>query len=86
MSKRNKNYYKRRRLLIKQENKCNICHKPLNEEDYSILDHIIPKGRGGIDHENNIQVICGFCNVNKTLKDLKDIWVYRKKGEKGSQK
>ena len=29
------------------------------------VDHMIPQSRGGTDHIDNLQLLCGFCNRTK---------------------
>src|SRR3990167_3472162 len=67
----------KKRLINNQKGLCNLCNKKLilNEE---IIDHILPKGMGGSKGFENMQLLCGHCNVVKTKKDMKSIWVFRK--------
>jgi 5-methylcytosine-specific restriction endonuclease McrA len=44
---------------------CGICgHKILNV-DHANLDHIIPKSKGGIDDDSNLQISHRWCNQYK---------------------
>jgi 5-methylcytosine-specific restriction endonuclease McrA len=48
---------------------CKICGIEMQNEYMSsnrvTLDHIIPKSKGGEDSEENWQIMCHDCNVNK---------------------
>lgn len=48
-------------LYGKQEGMCNGCdtHFPFKIME---VDHIIPKTKGGTDHEDNLQLLCSHCN------------------------
>jgi DNA modification methylase len=48
----------------KQEGYCNGCkgHFPFRN---MTVDHIVPRSKGGIDHEENLQLLCGACNSTK---------------------
>ena len=51
-------------LYGKQEGYCNGCkgHFPFRN---MTIDHIVPKSKGGTDHEENLQLLCGACNSTK---------------------
>ncbi len=63
-----KTKYKKRELLLKQKNKCNLCKKELKENEYSI-DHIIPLGFNGKDEYENMQLLCINCHLKKTREE-----------------
>lgn len=48
-------------LYGKQEGTCAICltHFPFRNFE---VDHIIPKSKGGADTDENLQLLCGYCN------------------------
>ena len=48
----------------KQEGYCNGCkgHFPFRN---MTIDHIVPRSKGGTDHEENLQLLCGACNSTK---------------------
>jgi 5-methylcytosine-specific restriction endonuclease McrA len=43
---------------------CALCGKPLDIER-ATLDHIIPRGAGGPDHPDNLQLAHFRCNVRR---------------------
>lgn len=51
-------------LYGRQEGKCAGC-KTLFEFRNLEIDHIIPQARGGQHNEENLQLLCGFCNRTK---------------------
>ena len=42
-------------------------------------DHIHPRSRGGADTDENLQLLCGFCN--RTKGDRPQIWLLRRLDE-----
>ena len=63
------NYRTHKHVLFgKQEGKCNGCR---TEFPFRILeiDHVIPRSRGGTDHEENLQLLCSHCNRVKGDRD-----------------
>lgn len=65
---------KKKRRIIKEDvikewikhngNKCPICGESL-ESTHCTIEHIIPVSMGGTDEFDNLQVVCGNCNVIK---------------------
>ena len=51
-------------LFGEQEGKCNGCGHRFNIENLDV-DHIIAKSKGGTDHIDNLQLLCGYCNSTK---------------------
>jgi len=51
-------------LYGQQEGNCNGClaHFPFRN---MTVDHIVPRSRGGTDHFENLQLLCGACNSTK---------------------
>ena len=51
-------------LFGQQEGRCNGCR---SEFPFRVLevDHIVPESRGGTDHIENLQLLCGHCNSVK---------------------
>ena len=54
-------------LLMEQDSRCPYC--PANLIDGFDLDHYIPIARGGLNVDDNIQLLCGPCNRAKGAKD-----------------
>ena len=51
-------------LFGKQEGVCNGCRIAFPFRNFTV-DHIIPRSRGGTDHIDNLQLLCGACNSKK---------------------
>ena len=59
----------RHRLYGEQEGVCNGCdtHFPFRVMD---VDHIMPRSKGGTDHQDNLQLLCSGCNRSKGGKTM----------------
>ena len=51
-------------LFGQQEGRCNGCCSEFPFRNFTI-DHIVPESRGGTDHIENLQLLCGHCNSVK---------------------
>ena len=51
-------------LFGQQEGKCNGCETEFPFRAFTV-DHIVPQSRGGTDHPDNLQLLCGHCNSVK---------------------
>ena len=51
-------------LFGQQEGRCNGCRSEFPFRNFTI-DHIIQESRGGTDHVENLQLLCGHCNSVK---------------------
>ena len=55
---------------------CSHCGKKFRKHDMD-ADHIVPQKHGGMNHRENLQLLCAHCNRSKqdnterTVKDLK---------------
>ena len=56
---------KRMRLAVKQKAICSICLKPINNITIARTDHIIPLSKGGLDNNNNKQLVHNYCDIKK---------------------
>ena len=58
-------YRQNRHVLFgQQEGRCNGCRTEFPFRAFAV-DHIIPTSRGGTDHIENLQLLCGHCNRTK---------------------
>ena len=58
-------YRKNKHVLFgQQEGRCNGCRMDFPFKAFTI-DHIISRKRGGTDHMENLQLLCGHCNSIK---------------------
>ncbi len=63
-----KNYRKNKHVLYgQQEGRCGGCRTGF-EFRHMEVDHIIPQARGGTDHVENLQLLCGHCNRIKGVR------------------
>lgn len=51
----------KQRLYGLQAGNCKGCDQHFHIIHFEI-DHIIPKAKGGTDHEDNLQLLCSYCN------------------------
>ena len=51
-------------LFGQQEGRCNGCRSEFPFRNFTV-DHIVPDSRGGTDHIENLQLLCGHCNSVK---------------------
>ena len=51
-------------LFGKQEGHCAACRTVFLFRNFTV-DHVIPKSKGGSDHFDNLQLLCGACNSTK---------------------
>ena len=60
-----KNYRQNKHVLFgQQEGLCNGCKVMFPFRNFTV-DHIVPQSRGGTDHLDNLQLLCGACNSVK---------------------
>ncbi len=63
-------YRKQKHVLYgRQEGKCNGCRILFPFPNLTI-DHIVPRSRGGTDHLDNLQLLCGACNSIKGDREM----------------
>ena len=64
-------------LFGRQEGICAGCQEFFPFRNFTV-DHIIPKAKGGTDHESNLQLLCGACNSMKGTKTQEEFIVLLK--------
>ena len=61
-------------LFGKQEGKCIGCKVLFPFRNFTV-DHVVAKSRGGTDHIDNLQLLCGACNSMKGSKTQEEFLV-----------
>lgn len=51
-------------LYGKQAGYCNLCRTHFEQRNLT-LDHIVPRAHGGVPDDDNLQLLCAFCNSIK---------------------
>ncbi len=61
----------KQKLYGRQNGTCLLC---LEDVRFNLmeLDHIIPKSKGGSDYDDNIQLLCSFCNKMKGNRSMEE--------------
>ena len=54
----------RHTLFGQQEGLCNGCVTAFPFRNFTV-DHVVPRSKGGSDHLDNLQLLCGACNSAK---------------------
>ena len=63
------NYRTHRHTLFgRQEGLCAGCRHDFPFRNFTV-DHVVPRSRGGTDHLDNLQLLCGACNSLKGDRD-----------------
>lgn len=52
------------RLGVGDRRPCPGCDREKYEDDYD-LDHVVPRSKGGLDADENLQLLCSSCNRSK---------------------
>lgn len=65
---------RRRRLLSQNGGRCFFCDSP----NAQTLDHLIPKAKGGTEHDSNLVGCCARDNASKGCEDALQ-WFRRQK-------
>src|ERR1700745_3021045 len=50
-----------RRSILERDKRCLACGRPSN----LMIDHIVPRSKGGRDELDNLQTLCEECNQRK---------------------
>ena len=59
----------RKRILERDEGRCQPCLKADRTTLGTQVDHITPKAQGGTDLDGNLQTICEACHRAKTARE-----------------
>ena len=63
------NYRRQKHVLFgQQEGLCGGCKEMFPFRNFTI-DHVVPQSKGGTDHLDNLQLLCGACNSLKGDRD-----------------
>ena len=54
-------------LYGQQEGRCAGCNTLFDIRNFAI-DHVVARSKGGTDHLDNLQLLCGMCNSMKGVK------------------
>ena len=58
------------RLVMRQNNKCNVCDEPLKENHWDV-DHIVPWAESLDNSDGNLQICCLPCHRTKSTAESK---------------
>jgi 5-methylcytosine-specific restriction protein A len=62
----------RARILLRDRYQCQTCKRqgrPAPPDPSNEIDHIVPRSKGGIDCDDNLETICGDCHMDKTTRE-----------------
>jgi 5-methylcytosine-specific restriction endonuclease McrA/shikimate kinase len=62
----------RKLVMLRDGGICQVCLAKGQVKEATEVDHIIPKAKGGTDHDSNLQAICKQCHQNKTAMESAD--------------
>ena len=66
------------KLFGVQAGRCNGCRHEFHFRHFEV-DHIVARAKGGTDHEENLQLLCGSCNRIKGKKSQAELMARLKK-------
>ena len=61
-------------IFYSKENTCVYCKKELGHHNFH-LDHITPLACGGTNEENNLQILCRSCHLDKTRQEQEEGYI-----------
>ena len=65
----------KKRLYGEQAGNCNGCDQHFQLQNLTV-DHIIARSKGGTDHIDNLQLLCGHCNSVKGNRGMEYLHKY----------
>ena len=71
-------------LFGRQEGHCAGCREFFPFRNFTV-DHVVPRSKGGSDHLDNLQLLCGACNSMKGVKTQEEfLAALQREGIRGS--
>ena len=69
----------RHQLFGKQEGRCGGCRVAFPFRNFTV-DHVVSRNKGGSDHFDNLQLLCGACNSLKGDRDQAYLLAKKERG------
>lgn len=66
---------KKAAVYAKTNGTCSYCDEKISDEN-AVIDHVVPKSKGGKNNIENLLPCCWSCNSSKGTKSLDDFRLY----------